>query len=188
MNTMDMITQEPVNLPGLHKSMSVSDFVNHISQSIAENMDCSIFAPIDGSRGLEKFEDIAKHLLSDTQMTNVSDEKLLMSRVNSLCCLLQMDPQATIQSLQTGYEADNSEVTDGGGKETVPADTADSSADSRTIVMEVKAPEGDQKDVSSSCKQQVGMLRKDSFGDLLLHLPRIASLPKFLFDISEEDV
>ncbi|KAL7193540.1 hypothetical protein ACSBR2_025196 [Camellia fascicularis] len=31
------------------------------------------------------------------------------------------------------------------------------------------------------------MSRKNSFGDLLLSLPRITSLPKFLFDILEDD-
>lgn len=186
-NTRNMTTQEQVNLHGLRKSMSVTDFVNHIGQSIAENVEHGIFGPVDGSHVQETFEDIAKHLLSDNQLTTVSDEKLLMSRVNSLCCLLQMDPQATIQSLQAGDEADTSEVTDGGGKETAPSDTTDSTAESRSIMTDVTVPEGDKKDVSSSCKQQVGMLRKDSFADLLLQLPRIASLPKSLFNISEGD-
>ncbi|XP_028776809.1 uncharacterized protein LOC114733503 isoform X2 [Neltuma alba] len=51
---------------------------------------------------------------------------------------------------------------------------------------DAKVAEEDTKDVSGG-KQAPGMSRKDSFGDLLLHLPRIASLPKFLFNISEED-
>lgn len=46
----------------------------------------------------------------------------------------------------------------------------------------------DQKDSQelsgSGCNQ--AMPRKDSYGDLLLNLPRITSLPKFLFDISED--
>ncbi|KAI9125617.1 hypothetical protein K1719_003035 [Acacia pycnantha] len=46
--------------------------------------------------------------------------------------------------------------------------------------------EEDTRDVSGG-KQAPGMSRKDSFGDLLLHLPRIVSLPKFLFNISEDD-
>ena len=36
------------------------------------------------------------------------------------------------------------------------------------------------------CKQPPPMSRKDSVGDLLLNLPRIASLPQFLFNISED--
>ncbi|OWM65848.1 hypothetical protein CDL15_Pgr015273 [Punica granatum] len=120
-DTANTTTQEHITLPGLRKSMSVSDFVNHIGQRIAENMD-------SGER-----------------------------------------------------------ETDGGGKVTGLTDATDSSVDSGSTVTEVKGPKGDPNDVSSSCKQQVGMSRKDSFGDLLLHLPRVASLPKFLFDISEDD-
>ncbi|KAK4784175.1 hypothetical protein SAY86_018543 [Trapa natans] len=182
-----MTTHEQVNIPGLRKSMSLTDFMNHIGQSIAENVESGMYKPADGLHVQETFEDIAKHLLSDNQMTTVSDEKLLMSRVNSLCCLLQIDPQGKVQGLQAGDEADTSGVTDGAGKETVPGDTSDSTAESQGITREVKVTEGDQKDVSSSCKQQLGMLRKDSFADLLLQLPRVASLPKFLFDISEEN-
>ena len=52
---------------------------------------------------------------------------------------------------------------------------------------DAKAPEEDAKDVLGGRQAPPAMSRKDSFGDLLLHLPRIASLPKFLFGISEED-
>ncbi|XP_038998945.1 uncharacterized protein LOC120124305 isoform X2 [Hibiscus syriacus] len=51
---------------------------------------------------------------------------------------------------------------------------------------EVKDFEGDTEEVPSS-KQAQGMSRKDSFGELLLHLPPIASLPKFLFNISKDE-
>jgi len=49
------------------------------------------------------------------------------------------------------------------------------------IKIDVKPAEVDFRDVSG------GMSRKDSFGDFLLHLPRITSLSKFLLNISEED-
>ncbi|KAF7838113.1 uncharacterized protein G2W53_006595 [Senna tora] len=52
---------------------------------------------------------------------------------------------------------------------------------------DVNAAEDDTSRDLSGGKQAPGMSRKDSFGELLLHLPRIASLPKFLFNISEED-
>ncbi|KAJ0089882.1 hypothetical protein Patl1_14493 [Pistacia atlantica] len=52
--------------------------------------------------------------------------------------------------------------------------------------VEMKAPEVDPKDFSGG-KPATGMSRKDSLGEMLLHLPRITSLPKFLFNISEED-
>ncbi|KAK8683078.1 hypothetical protein V6N13_039146 [Hibiscus sabdariffa] len=56
----------------------------------------------------------------------------------------------------------------------------------KTAKSEAKDFTGDTKEISSS-KQALGMSRKDSFGELLLHLPRIASLPKFLFNISEDE-
>lgn len=46
----------------------------------------------------------------------------------------------------------------------------------RAAKSEVKSLEGDTKEVSSS-KQGLGMSRNYSFGELMLHLPRIASLP-----------
>ncbi|XP_027179809.1 thylakoidal processing peptidase 1, chloroplastic-like [Coffea eugenioides] len=45
--------------------------------------------------------------------------------------------------------------------------------------------EGEMEDILG-CKQPPPMSRKDSVGDLLLNLPRIASLPQFLFNISED--
>ncbi|OMO73956.1 cc-nbs-lrr resistance protein [Corchorus olitorius] len=43
-------------------------------------------------QGRDLLEEITQYLLSDSQHTSASDEQSLMSRVNSLCCLLQKDP------------------------------------------------------------------------------------------------
>jgi hypothetical protein len=44
----------------------------------------------------------------------------------------------------------------------------------------------DDDDASGSQQQGNGLSRKESAGDLLLNLPRIASLPHFLFPMSED--
>ncbi|KAK7347629.1 hypothetical protein VNO80_22165 [Phaseolus coccineus] len=112
-------------------------------------------------------EEIAKDLLNDSQVITASDEKSLMTRVNSLCCLLQTDP-AAMQSSSHDKES-----------------VADGPDDVENILL--------SHDLESSLLercfwgQALGMSRKDSFGEFLLHLPRIASLSKFLLNISEED-
>ncbi|KAL2465682.1 hypothetical protein Adt_41533 [Abeliophyllum distichum] len=39
----------------------------------------------------------------------------------------------------------------------------------------------------SGCRQVLPTPRRDSFGDILINLPRNASIPKFLYDIAEDD-
>ncbi|XP_057430434.1 uncharacterized protein LOC130723409 isoform X2 [Lotus japonicus] len=153
---------DQIKVPGLKPSMSMSDFIGHIEHCLSEQMTLPLSA--GGSEYQEILEDIAQHLLNDNQVAATSDEKSLMSRVNSLCCLLQKDP----------VPAQNSHLPE------------DSTVDGPVAEKDVKPSEEDSKDTSGG-KQGLGMSRKDSFSDLLLHLPRITSLPKFLFNISEED-
>ncbi|RVW14466.1 hypothetical protein CK203_090806 [Vitis vinifera] len=127
-------------------------------------------------------EDIAQYLLSDSQFTAASDEKSLMSRVNSLCCLLQKDP-GSVQNLQMNGEGCFEELDE---KKDVSLTTLLNQLHENKAPGDITVPEGDSKDVTGY-KQAPAMSRKDSFGDLLLHLPRITSLPKFLFNISEDD-
>ncbi|KAK1549441.1 hypothetical protein Q3G72_002180 [Acer saccharum] len=176
---------DQIKLPGIHPSMSMSDLMNHIGHCISEQM-TSGNQPLskEGPDCHEILEDIAQYLLSDTQLTTASDEKSLMSRVNSLCCLLQKEP-GTAQNLQVNGETSDGRLDDGIGSNAQLNNTFELMPDNRTRA-DIKAPECDTKDVNSS-KPTAGMSRKDSFGELLLHLPRIASLPKFLFNISEED-
>ncbi|XP_057722859.1 uncharacterized protein LOC130936731 [Arachis stenosperma] len=167
---------DEIKVPGLRPSMSVSDFLGHIEHCLSEQITSE-------PEYQEMLEDIAQYLLSDNQAigTAASDEKSLMSRVNSLCCLLQKDPP-TVQNSH-----DHETVVEGPdrGKGIQLAHTHETVMDDKSRI-DFKILEEDSRDVSSS-KQAPGMSRKDSFGELLLHLPRIASLPKFLFNISEED-
>ncbi|XVF88110.1 hypothetical protein PTKIN_Ptkin19aG0023700 [Pterospermum kingtungense] len=171
---------DQIKVPGLHPSMSMSDLMNHIGSCLTEQMTSG--NPSSENRpDQEMLEEIAQYLLSDTQFTTASDEKSLMSRVNSLCCLLQKDNTAGTNSQANGenYEGPDS------GKDVQLSKTHESEFNI-AAKGDAKTFEGDAKEVASS-KQAPGMSRKDSFSELLLHLPRIASLPKFLFNISEED-
>ncbi|XVF34347.1 hypothetical protein REPUB_Repub18cG0051900 [Reevesia pubescens] len=172
---------DQIKVPGLHPSMSMSDLMNHIEHHLSEQMTSGNPSSENRPDSQEMLEEIAQYLLSDTQFTTASDEKSLMSRVNSLCCLLQKDNTTVTKSQANGENYDGPE----NGKDFQLNKTHESGFNI-TAKGDVKAYEGDIKEVSSS-KQAPGMSRKDSFGELLLHLPRIASLPKFLFNISEDD-
>ncbi|XP_061347537.1 uncharacterized protein LOC133293038 [Gastrolobium bilobum] len=85
---------DQIKLPGLRPSMSASDFINQVERCLSEEM-----TPFSGGgpEYKEMLDDIAQYLLSDNQVT-ASDEESLMSRVNSLRCLLQKDPAAVLNS------------------------------------------------------------------------------------------
>ncbi|MBA0610652.1 hypothetical protein Godav_011468 [Gossypium davidsonii] len=172
---------DQVKVPGLHPSMSMSDLMNHIGHRLSEHMTSENPSSENRPDCQEMLEDIAQYLLSDTQFTTASDEKSLMSRVNSLCCLLQKDNTTGTSSQANGENYDGGDD----GKD-VQLNRSHGFEFNITGKDDVKAFEGETKEVSSS-RQAPGMSRKDSFSELLLHLPRIASLPKFLFNISEED-
>lgn len=174
---------DQIRVPGLHTSMSMSDLVSHLENRISEQKTSdNVVLSNEDRQGLEILDEISRCLFSDSQYVPASDEKCLMSRVNSLCCLLQKDPPTsqTMPLKNDGYpdasamdkRTDESSFTNvfyGGGK------------------FEVKSGpgEGEAEDFSGS-KQTPSMSRKDSVGDLLMNLPRIASLPQFLFNISED--
>ncbi|XP_040997911.1 uncharacterized protein LOC121243916 isoform X3 [Juglans microcarpa x Juglans regia] len=175
--------RDQIKLTGLHPSMSVSDLMSHIGQCISEQMTSGTLPTADeGSESHEILADIAQYLLNDNQLTSTSDEKSLMSRVNSLCCLLQKD-SASVQNSQGNGESCTDGLDGGTGVEVKHKPEQMHDAKYRA---DLKVYEADTRDVSGS-KQVPAMSRKDSFGDLLLQLPRIASLPKFLFNISEDD-
>ncbi|KAF7152672.1 hypothetical protein RHSIM_Rhsim01G0023700 [Rhododendron simsii] len=147
------------------QSMSMSDLVNHIGHKISERMGSGNASGFKETvECQDMLENIAHILLGDTQCPAASDEKKLMSRVNSLCCLLQ-DPTA-------------------GPSMKFDAETQVEGVDQRMEIQgnHVTESKGDLP----SCNQGLGMSRQDSFGDFLLNLPRISSLPKFLFDILED--
>jgi hypothetical protein len=96
---------------------------------------------------------------------------------------LQKDPAST-QNLEVNGESFFEESNKGKG---LQLNCTNESLHENKFRGDIRGSEGSSiKDVSGS-KQVLGMSRKDSFGDLLLHLPQIASLPKLLFNISEED-
>ncbi|KAL3586402.1 hypothetical protein D5086_013269 [Populus alba] len=174
---------DQIKVPGLRHSISMTDLMNHIGNCISEQMTSGnqLFSANE-SECRDMLEDIAQCLLSDTQQTTSSDEKRIMARVNSLCCLLQKDPAST-HNLQVNGESFFEESNNGKG---LQLNCTNESLHENKFRGDIKGSEGSSiKDVSGS-KQAPGMSRKDSFGDLLLHLPRIASLPKFLFNISED--
>lgn len=158
---------EQLIVQGLRPSMSMTDLVNHIGNCISEQMSSENQIIEKGQESRKVLEDIAQHLLSDFQFTPCSDEKSLMSRVNSLCSLLQKDG-TPVQSFE------------------VPEGEANTGHCNPDLADEITGKDDTICSEGGGCKQGPGMPRIDSYGDLLLHLPRIASLPKFLFDISED--
>nr|XP_029121872.1 uncharacterized protein LOC105049857 isoform X2 [Elaeis guineensis] len=184
-------------VPGIQPSMSMSDLVNHIGYCISEQINSG--NPLlygDNLATKDVLEEITQYLLSDSQILSSSDERSLMSRVNSLCCLIQKDA-GTAQSLQinNGDSAAGDDVTDNASKPgstserkplfDFPATSKSGSTSERKPLFDLPATEEESND-ASGCKQQVNISRKESFGELLMHLPRIASLPQFLFNISED--
>lgn len=174
---------ESMKVPGLRPSMSMSDLVNHIENCISEQMTSGSLPSEKASECQDMLENIAQVLLSDTHCATGLDEKSLMKKVNSLCCLLQ-DP-VMVSSAQVDGE-NCYEVADRG--KNVCFDLVNDSTHAKASYI-MRAPEANFKD-GPGCKQAPTLPRKDSLGDLLHHLPRIASLPKFpkfLFDIAEDD-
>lgn len=166
---------DQIKFPGLHPSMSMSDLVSHIGHCLSEKMTSSnLVFPGKQQNERDVVEDITQYLLSDSQHLWPSDEQSLMSRVNSLCCLLQRDPSSS-QLCKLNPEEKIGDINsisgsgnEGKGLQGIPESTRMNSND------------------VSDCKQAQVMSRKDSFGDLLLSLPRIASLPQFLFNLSQD--
>ncbi|KAL2936445.1 Cytosolic phospholipase A2 beta [Bienertia sinuspersici] len=152
-------TVEELIMQGIRPSMSMTDLVNHIGNCISEQRSSEFpTSTEEGSDSRNKMlEDITQHLLGDIQFTPCSDEKSLMSRVNSLCSLLQKD-DTPVQTF---------EVT-GGGKEDTTYSQEPGLADQNANRNDINAPESSVKD---GCKQAPVMPRTDSFVDLLHHLP-----------------
>ncbi|GAB2291531.1 hypothetical protein Dimus_025784 [Dionaea muscipula] len=173
---------EHLIMQGLRPSMSMSDLVNHIGSYIsgqASSQNPSIIE--EGSVSHEMLEDLTQYLLSDSQYTACSDEKSLMSRVNSLCCLLQ--DSTPVRGVQLTGES--SFIEPEGGKNP-PLSFHNTELMHQNPTRIDGASSGVDGHDFSNFKPAPAMSRKDSFSDLLLHLPRIASLPKFWLDIAED--
>ncbi|XP_058754599.1 uncharacterized protein LOC131627756 [Vicia villosa] len=200
---------DQIKLQGLRQSMSVSDFIGQIDQIehrlSEEKASGNLSSSAKRKDVCVMLENIAHHLLTDNHVITDSDEISLMSRVNSLCCLLQEDPAAMPNSHDNSHDNKSSvEGPNDGNNIELGHDLE--STQSNKIKIDVKAAEEDSRNVYSGHQapgmsrkdsleellqnlhghQAPGMSRKDSYGDLLLNLPRITSLPKFLFNISED--
>lgn len=170
---------DQIKIPGFHPSMSMSDLMNHIGNCFSERRTSGTSMISDDDLQAKKIlDEITQYLLSDAQFTAASDEKSLMSRVNSLCCLLQDSTAA--QTTQAKSDEGINIHGDGNIRET---NSSSLSACENKIGKGFCGPNSDPNDISG-CKQAPGMSRKDSIAELLHNLPRIASLPQFLFNIS----
>ncbi|XP_057966879.1 uncharacterized protein LOC131157045 isoform X2 [Malania oleifera] len=172
---------EQIKFPRLHPSISMCDLVNHIGHCISEQFTSGnpIFS-IDELPNKDILEEITQYLFSDSQFMSASDEQSIMSRVNSLCCLLQKDPIVG-QNLLLKRENDLDVPSD---RKIDEPDTISEASESN-VAPAFPASQCESNDVCF--KQAPSMSRKDSVGELLLSLPRIASLPQFLFNNSEDN-
>uniref|UniRef100_A0A0E0HN64 TRF2/HOY1 PH-like domain-containing protein n=1 Tax=Oryza nivara TaxID=4536 RepID=A0A0E0HN64_ORYNI len=109
----------------------------------------------DGSMGKLTFDELTRQLLNDSQITNAADERMLMSRVNSLCSLIQRDSGSGQTNPSSSIHGDNE--------------------------MQERKPQPYALPVSADSGSNTSLPpRQESFGDLLTHLPRISSFPHFL--------
>ncbi|RLM80958.1 uncharacterized protein C2845_PM12G29480 [Panicum miliaceum] len=159
------VPQEPKNcnqwnqlkVPGLRASISVKDLVNHLGNCIGEQRSAGD-PPLANNEGqsTEVLEGLVQYLFSGH------------TGVDSLYSLLEKD---TVSST-----IPKPECSDGGN----------------IGVIQVDSDGSDEELNSSPARNTAGgtempvISRKDSFGELLLNLPRIASIPQFLFNIPED--
>ncbi|KAJ6849823.1 uncharacterized protein M6B38_267025 [Iris pallida] len=170
---------DQIKVRGLRSSMSMVDLVNHIEHCISgQTTPRNPLVPTDRSLDRDTLEELTQYLLTDSHVTSASDEQSLMSRVNSLCCLIQKDPPAA----QASHVNNN-----------VAAGCFDDSSENEQSfkgnqIFHVSMGEGKGKgsDGSGNKQQPPNISRKESYGELLMHLPRIASFPQFLFNIAED--
>jgi len=157
-----------IKVPGFHRSMSVSDLVSHIGHCITERRAAG--DPLISGEQLQStdiMEDLTRYLFSDSQVSP-SDERAFLSRVNSLCSLLQKD-DTTAGYVQTTKKDDDMDVQN---NSTAPAH--------EVAITEEQCGLGAEPTNESTRPK-----RHDSVGELLLDLPRIASLPHILWEDSK---
>lgn len=170
-----------IRVPGLHTSISMNDLVSHLENQILEpSISNSPILSDDQRKSLEILEEISRCLFTDSRHTITSDEKSVMSRVNSLCCLLQRD-SSTVQEIDRGK---NTNMTSEHNEDIHELKWSETKLKSK-VAAESPTLHSELND-GSGYKHEPGMSRKDSVGDLLLNLPRIASLPQFCFNFSED--
>ncbi|KAL6839016.1 hypothetical protein ACP4OV_031176 [Aristida adscensionis] len=170
-----------IRVPGIRRSMSKNEMANHIGHHMYKQIysgnlptahnDTSSLGKLtldeltqyllsnsqitDNGRGTSNkpaFEELTRQLLNDSQITDAADERMLMSRVNSLCCLIQRD--SSLSQINAGIEGAN-EINE-------------------------RKPQSNAPLVRGDGGNSLLPPRQESFGDLLTNLPRISSFPHFL--------
>nr|GEY71692.1 hypothetical protein [Tanacetum cinerariifolium] len=167
------------------QGMSISDLVNYVGNSFSEQ-NISGNLPYSGNSAAHNtatdvLDNISELLLGDSQVISASDERTLMSRVNSFCSLLgQQDGNMhpTPQNIIDHSTPDSFLMP----QTMTQKDRFDSSTPSSS---QMPPQDGNDNSTSETNGQESGIARNDSYSDLVHQLPRIASLPSFLFDISE---
>ncbi|GJV39870.1 hypothetical protein Tco_1418310 [Tanacetum coccineum] len=167
------------------QGMSISDLVNYVGNSFSEQS-ISGNLPYSGKSAAHNnpqdvLDNISELLLGDSQVISASDERTLMSRVNSFCSLLgQQDGNMhpTPQNIIDHSTPDSFLMP----QTMTQKDGFDSSTPSSS---QMPPQDGNDNSTSETNGQESGIARNDSYSDLVHQLPRIASLPRFLFDISE---
>ncbi|EEC84117.1 hypothetical protein OsI_30449 [Oryza sativa Indica Group] len=145
------------NLPAVHRGDSTSSKVtlDGITRFLLGSTQIIGDGDGDGSMGKLTFDELTRQLLNDSQITNAADERMLMSRVNSLCSLIQRDSGSGQTNPSSSIHGDNE--------------------------MQERKPQPYALPVSADSGSNTSLPpRQESFGDLLTHLPRISSFPHFL--------
>lgn len=150
-----------IKVTASHPSTSMTDLVSQIDHHISEQMTYNN-STFDSNNNQNKrssvLKEITQDLFSDSKLLVAPpDEQFLMSRVNSLCCLLQRDPSTTQNTFSKGNIVE---------------------MNSNLASMSVSPCEYNNN--NQIYDDPSGIPRKESGGELL-NLPRIASFPQFLF-------
>eukprot|EP01018_Ginkgo_biloba_P006734 Gb_40861 [translate_table: standard] len=176
---------------GMALSTSMSTLVNQIGLCFQEQRrSCNSLSTGEGTWSSNKkmLDEIAQHLLGDSLLSANSDEQSIIARVNSLCSLLQKDVSTVHASQPNTGNAEESVTGCGLGRLNQGEDgKVEDEADDKRAAISTKGDHDPVYLIESSavdCKPVIP--RKESSGDLLLHLPRIASLPQFFVHASDE--
>lgn len=169
-----------IKVPGLHPSMSMSDLVSHIENRFSEHRTSTNSPCNDERESLEILDEISRCLFTDSQHVPTSDEKSIMTRVDSLYNLLRKDSGPVQDFNFRSTHSKDMSLMDNKTKYQLNSFAPEVKSE---LTEDSSTPHGELVDLSG---KGLGMSRKDSVGELLLNLPRIASLPQFFFNISED--
>uniref|UniRef100_A0A7N0UPT6 TRF2/HOY1 PH-like domain-containing protein n=2 Tax=Kalanchoe fedtschenkoi TaxID=63787 RepID=A0A7N0UPT6_KALFE len=164
---------------GIRPSMSKLDLMNCLDNMMGPVADPSSAEAAERKSQIEHLADIMLND-SDSHLPPPTDENSVMARVNSLCSLLQKDPVEapnTFRDIQ--HDVSLNPSTMGTNHKENP-----NGIFFNPTTMHADSHMEEAED--NLAMRPTGLMRKDSYGDLVLNLPHIESLPKFLNNISED--